>query len=92
MGGVLGTIFAMISILLIIKTFNQQRVVTNENKRLAEVQRLNDLFFELLRLYQEQVKDLRVVFKEESNENKLKDDFNVKDFFDYNMKKMQDDL
>ena len=30
-GGVLGTIFALISILILIRTFNQQRAVTEKN-------------------------------------------------------------
>ena len=32
-GGVLGTIFALISTLILIRTFNQQRAVTEKNKR-----------------------------------------------------------
>ena len=51
-GGVLGTIFALISILILIRTFNQQRAVTEKNKEQIENQRFNDLLFELLRLYQ----------------------------------------
>lgn len=58
-GGVLGTLFVMVSIILLIRTFNQQRHVTTENKELADTQRFNDMFFELLRLYQEQIKELR---------------------------------
>lgn len=50
-GGVLGTIFALISILFLIRTFNQQREVTEKNQEQLENQRFNDLFFELLRLY-----------------------------------------
>ena len=48
-GGVLGTIFALISTLILIRTFNQQRAVTEKNKEQIENQRFNDLFFELLR-------------------------------------------
>lgn len=41
-GGVLGTIFALISILILIRTFNQQRAVTEKNKEQIENQRFND--------------------------------------------------
>lgn len=80
-GGVLGTIFMMITVLLMIKTFGQQRkdyedndkkqrnITTqtrrfykkqNENniqsqQKLNEEIRFNSLFFEMLRLYQQQV-------------------------------------
>ena len=52
-GGVLGTIFGLITIFFLIKTFNQQRLVTEENRKLIELLRFNDLFFELLKIYQE---------------------------------------
>lgn len=50
-GGVLGTIFTVISVLLVIKTFKYQQEVTKSNERQLVVQRFNDLFFELLHLY-----------------------------------------
>lgn len=49
-GGVLGTIFALISVLFLIRTFTQQKAVTVKNEEQIENQRFNDLFFELLRL------------------------------------------
>ena len=81
-GGVLGTIFSMISILILIRTFNQQRQVTEESKKLADTQRFNDLFFEILRIYQEQIKNIQNnVGKTESLKNE--------DFFDFNKQKIQ---
>lgn len=57
-GGVLGTIFALISVLIMIRTFNQQRNVTIKNQEQLENQRFNELFFELLHLYQTEVSEL----------------------------------
>ena len=47
-GGVLGTIFMLLSCLLLVRTFRQQQVVTEGNKQQLESQRFNDLFFELI--------------------------------------------
>lgn len=57
-GGILGTIFALVGTLLLIRTFKYQQKVTNENEKQLETQRLNDLFFELIKLYQTEVKEL----------------------------------
>ena len=51
-GGVLGTIFGVISVLLMFKTFDHQRKATADNQTQLEIERFHDLFFELLRLYQ----------------------------------------
>lgn len=51
-GGTLGVIFSLISVMLVVWTFKTQN-------KTAETQRFNDLFFELLRLYQEQEKELK---------------------------------
>lgn len=84
-GGVLGTIFTLITVLLMVKTFSQQRrdnikndrnrkrlskatqaFYSEQNKNNTDAQsklnediRFNSLFFELLRLYQNQVSLLR---------------------------------
>lgn len=57
-GGILGTIFALIGTLMVIRTFRYQQKVTHENKKQLEAQRFNDLFFELIRLYQAEVNEL----------------------------------
>ncbi len=61
-GGVLGTIFSIIGVVLVVETFILgQKQLKEQNKiniDLLESQRFNDLFFELLHLYQEEVKDL----------------------------------
>src|SRR5690554_2289226 len=93
-GGVLGTIFALISVLFLINTFIQQQLITRENKSLVNTQRFNDLFFELLDLYQSQTKELQDVEEFDKNEdgkiNRYKITYNNKDFFDFNMRKIQD--
>lgn len=47
-GGVLGTLFALFSIILVVWTFRKQHETST-------IQRFNDLFFELLKIYQEQI-------------------------------------
>lgn len=86
-GGTLGVVFSLISIMLVVWTFKTQ----NET---AETQRFNDLFFELLHLYQSEVKELNGVKekivdikKEENVENSYKVkkeriEYTDKDFFD----------
>lgn len=92
-GGVLGTIFALISILFLINTFKQQQRITNENEVLVNTQIFNDLFFELLNLYQAQTKELQDNDQYEGEENGDKllitESYDNKDFFDYNKRKIQ---
>lgn len=57
-GGVLGTLFALISVAFMKKTFDYQRGESKEQRNDAAIQRFNNLFFELLRVYQENVKEL----------------------------------
>jgi uncharacterized membrane protein len=78
-GGILGTIFALISTLLVVHTFRYQQNVTNDNKRQLETQRFNDLFFELIKLYQTEVKELCGQISHNNN----------KDFFDNKKKELQ---
>lgn len=69
-GGTLGVLFSLVSVMLVVWTFKTQN-------RTAETQRFNDLFFELLRLYQEQEKELQYSFEE----NDKYFTCNYKDFF-----------
>ena len=57
-GGILGTIFALLGTLMVVRTFRYQQSVTRDNKKQLETQRLNDLFFELIKLYQTEVNEL----------------------------------
>ena len=99
-GGVLGTIFGVISVLLMVKTFDHQRKATADNQTQLEIERFHDLFFELLRLYQSQVSDLCGVYRtfEKSKKDNLTEDentevheysYNNKDFFDFEKEKLQ---
>lgn len=81
-GGVLGTIFALISTLILIRTFNQQRAVTEKNKEQIENQRFNDLFFELLRLYQSETAELCGQIVKKQQNNIIEMNYNNKDFYD----------
>lgn len=84
-GGVLGTIFALLSILIMVKTFIQQRKVTEKNKEQIENQRFNDLFFELLRLYQTEINGLCSTVP---LGDKVKE-YKNKDFFDFKKHELQ---
>jgi len=88
-GGVLGTIFALISTLILIRTFNQQRAVTEKNKEQIENQRFNDLFFELLRLYQSEISELCGTINKERGNEKITINYNNKDFFDFEKSLLQ---
>lgn len=92
-GGVLGTIFTIISVIILAKTFAHQQDVTTDNEIVLKTQRFNDLFFELLHLYQSEVNELcgykeRVVnVKQNVKTQQIKVQkegvqYNNKDFFD----------
>ncbi len=85
-GGVLGTIFSVISLLLVIQTFTEQQRVTEHNSDQVDVERFNALFFELLHLYQSQVADMHI---EESLANGDSVQYTNKDFFDANKRYIQ---
>ena len=99
-GGVLGTIFMLLSCLLLVRTFRQQQVVTEGNKQQLESQRFNDLFFELMGLYQKQVSEM--CGQETLSESSDKSDdyfkpekvfkYNDKDFFDVAKDKLKDNF
>lgn len=94
-GGILGTILAIISFLMMYWTLKAQRELTlqtnqfqkklqidlnKEALRQAELQRFNDLFFELLTLYHRQKRELDQIYD------------NGHSYFDIQMKFMQDDF
>ncbi len=87
-GGVLGTIFSLCSVILLIKTFQHQRVVTKRSADQMDLQRFHDLFFELLRLYQSQVAELCSV-EDFPKEQKVVH-YSNKDFFDYEKRRVQE--
>ena len=95
-GGVLGTIFTLLSVLLVIKTFKEQQKVSNQNSEQLEIQRFNDLFFELLKLYQSEVNELcgqgKCVSKVNNKETIEVEEieYSNKDFFDMEKKYIQD--
>lgn len=103
MGGVLGTIFGIISVLLVIRTFRYQQTSTDDNKKQLEIERFHDLFFELLHLYQSQVAELCGEYRnsntiknkpgEKPNENTYLEtveiSYNNKDFFDFEKEILQ---
>lgn len=61
-GGILGAVFSLISCILLVKTLKAQRNDAKKNSELMEMQRFNNLFFELLHLYQSEVSELSSKF------------------------------
>ena len=57
-GGVIGTVLTFVSVIILAMTFKQQKEITNANLKQQDIQRFNDMFYELLRLYREQVDSL----------------------------------
>lgn len=97
-GGVLGSIFTLVSILLVIRTFKEQQKVSSQNEEQLKNQRFNDLFFELLRLYQSEVRELcgQKDFVDYSTRRRKEEKFtqeeieyNDKDFFDMEREQIQ---
>lgn len=86
-GGVLGTILTLVSLFLVIKTFRHQQSVTKANEKQLEIQRFNDLFFELLNVYKSQVKELGDVYTDGGRSLS----YNDKDFFDVKKELIQRD-
>lgn len=91
-GGTLGIILSLISVVLIAWTFQTQN-------KIAETQRFNDLFFELLHLYRSQVHEMSSKYvdmqmgKNDSGdmEKRIKSivECNDKDFFEIEKEKIQ---
>lgn len=95
--GILGPLFSLVSILLLIKTFGQQQEITSENKDLTNTQRFNDMFFELINLYQSQTAELQddVEIDEVDVNGQIKRmsyGCDNKDFFDFNKIKIQQEF
>lgn len=74
-GGTLGVIFSLISVIFVVITFQTQQ-------RSAYEQRFNDMFFETLRIYHEQEKELQIKYTEENEDETYEGESNYKDFFD----------
>lgn len=74
-GGTLGVIFSLVGVIFVVVTFQSQQ-------RNAAEQRFNDLFFESLRMFHEQEKELQFRFKEKRADGEYSGVANYKDFFD----------
>lgn len=96
-GGFLGTILSVLSLILVLKTFTHQQIVTAENSKQLDTQRFNDLFFQLIDLYNQEVKflsnsvSISVVSADEKKtvmEETIQ--YDSKEFFDCAKKEIQD--
>ena len=84
-GGVIGTILTFLSVIILTITFIQQKIVTEANIKQQDIQRFNDMFYELLRLYREQVESL-------SGEGDKEVVYKGKEFFEWYKKDMQKNI
>ena len=73
-GGTLGVVFSVISVIFVVITFQTQQ-------RTAYEQRFNDMFFEMLNVYHEQERELQIKHNENLVEGTY-EEANNKDFFD----------
>lgn len=81
-GGTLGVIFSLVSVILVVLTFKSQQ-------RNAAEQRFNDMFFGTLQMFHEQEEELQFEFTEEDEEGvTYRGTDNYKDFFDRIKKEM----
>lgn len=81
-GGTLGVIFSLVSVILVVLTFKSQQ-------RNAAEQRFNDMFFGTLQMFHEQEEELQFEFTEEDEEGvTYRGTDNYKDFFDRVKKEM----
>lgn len=78
-GGVIGTVLTFVSVIILAMTFKQQKEITNANLKQQDIQRFNDMFYELLRLYREQVESLSL---EKIGEGDKEVVYKGKEFFD----------
>lgn len=99
-GGVIGTILTFASVIILAKTFKQQERVTNANLKQQErvtkanlkqqdIQRFNDMFYELLRLYREQAESLSLKKIGEGDKEVV---YKGKEFFEWYKKDMQKNI
>lgn len=80
-GGTLGVIFSLVSVILVVLTFKSQQ-------RNAAEQRFNDMFFATLKMFHEQEEELQFKYYEQRGDNTFKGVSNYKDFFDRVKKEM----
>lgn len=87
-GGVSGTLFTLVGVVLLFETLALQRKELSESRIVFEKQQFETTFFNLLNLYQELVKSLHFDFTDLYGE-KI---YSGKDFFAQQRKKIYDDF
>ncbi|MEE1221455.1 MAG: putative phage abortive infection protein [Bacteroidales bacterium] len=89
-GGFIGTILTFASVIILAMTFIQQKKVTEANIKQQDIQRFNDMFYELLRLYREQVDSLSEIKKIGEGDKEVV--YKGKEFFEWHKKDMQKNI
>ena len=87
-GGLAGTFFTLVGVLLLFETLALQRKELMESRKVFEKQQFETTYFNLISLYQEIVKSLHFEVVDESSERS----FNGKDFFEQQRKKFYEEF
>jgi len=87
-GGLAGTFFTLVGVLLLFETLALQRRELKESRRVFEKQMFETTFFNLINLYQEVVRSLHFDYIESYGE-KI---YNGKDFFEIQRRKFYDEF
>lgn len=87
-GGLAGTFFTLVGVLLLFETLALQRKELMESRKVFEKQQFETTYFNLINLYQEVVKSLHFDFTDASSEKV----YRGKDFFEQQRKKFYDDF
>lgn len=87
-GGLAGTFFTLVGVLLLFETLALQRKELMESRKVFEKQQFETTYFNLINLYQEVVKSLHFDFIDSFSERI----YNGKDFFEQQRKRFYDDF
>lgn len=90
LGGILGAVFSLVSCVLLVKTLTLQQAESRANYKELELQRFNNIFFELLRLYQKEINELSSTFIKDSYDGSSNLEGTYKDFFFFEKLKFQE--
>lgn len=88
LGGVSGTLFTLVGVVLLFETLALQRTELAESRKVFEKQQFENTFFNLLTLYQDVVKSLHFDYVDFYSEKT----YNGKDYFEQQRKKLYDEF
>lgn len=89
LGGILGAVFSLVSCILLVRTLGIQQKENRDNFAELKLQRFNNIFFELLSLYQKEVAELSNTIIEHTSYGMSESRSTYKDFFFFEKLKFQ---